>query len=263
MRKTTALVAFGSDFSGSLEGEHHDLQGQQHPEHAGREHPAMLPEVRDAGGLADLAPSKDQDQRTGNQERGDREDLDQREPELELAEQPDRDQVDAVEHAERDDRRDPLRQLGEPVVRVDPDGGNLGHAGDHPREPVRPARGEAGEGADILLGVGGERAGDRAVQQEFAERAHDEEDHDAADGIGEDEAGAGLGDRPARAEEQADADRAPERDQLDVTILEAAMQVARLALLFGVERRLVHMVHGFLRAWVIGLRAAAGASACR
>ena len=128
-----------------------------------------------------------------------------------------------------------MRQLGEPVVGVDADRGDLGHAGDHPHEPVGPAGGEAGEGADVFLGVGGEGAGHRAVQQELAEGAHDEEDHGAADRVGEDEAGAGLGDRPAGAEEQADADGAAERDQLDVPILEAAMQVARLPLLFGVS----------------------------
>ena len=207
----------------------------------------MLPEVRDGGCLPRRAQVEEHHHGTGDQEHDDRDDLDQREPELELAEQPDRDQVDAVEHAERDQRRDPLRHVGEPVGGVDGDRGDLGHAGDDPHEPVGPAGGESGERADVLLGVGGEGAGDRPMQQQFAQRAHDEEDDDAAGGVGEDEARAGLADRPAGAEEQPDADRAAEGDQLDVTILQAAVQVARLPLLFGVQRRLVHVLHGFLR----------------
>ena len=111
-----------------------------------------------------------------------------REPELELAEDIHRDEVDAVEHAQRDQRRDPLRDVREPVVDVDRDGGDLGHAGDHPHEPVGPAGGEAGPRADELLGIGGEGAGDRAVHQELAQGPHDEEDREAAERVGQQQA---------------------------------------------------------------------------
>jgi hypothetical protein len=85
------------------------------------------------------------------------------------------------------------------------------------------------------------------VQHQFAERAHDEEDDDSPENVGDNETGSSLGDGAARAEEQADADRSSERNELDVPVFEAALEVSRLLLLFGVECELVIPLHvGFL-----------------
>ncbi len=76
-----------------------------------------------------------------------------------------------------------------------------------------------------FLGVGGERAGHRAIGEELTERPHDEEDRDTAEGVGEQQPGAGVVDRLGGAQEQADADRAPEGDELDVAVAQVACQV--------------------------------------
>ena len=170
---------------------------------------------------ADVEEDHDQ---SGDDERDDGDHLDQREPELQFTEHAHREQVGAVEHHEGDERRQPLRHVREPVAHVDADRGELGHRDHDPHQPVGPAGHEAGEGSAEFLRVGGEGAGDRAVRQQFPESAHDEEDRDAAQHVGEQQARAGIVDGLGRAEEQADADRAADGDELDVPVAQVARQ---------------------------------------
>ena len=176
------LAGGNADQFDALVGERHDLQPEHHPEHAGREETAVRPKIGEARRLAGLAEPEQDDDETDGDHRDDRHHLDDREPELDLAEDTHGDQVRQVEHAQRDQGRDPLRHIGKPVIDVDADGGDLRHARDHPHEPVRPAGEEAGPGADELLGIGGEGTGDRPVQQELTQRPHDEEDRDVPRG---------------------------------------------------------------------------------
>ena len=151
--------------------------------------------------------------------------LDEREPELELAEHAYREQVRAVEREQRDERGQPLRHGGQPPAHVDADGGELGHRRRDPREPVGPAGHEPRERAAELVGIGGEGAGHRAVGEELTESSHDEEDGDAPERIGEHEGGTGVVDRPGGAEEQPDADRSADRDELDVPAAKPAREI--------------------------------------
>ena len=112
---------------------------------------------------------------------------------------------------------------GNQYVHVHGGGGDFGDAGDDPDQPVRPAGDEAEERAEELAGVLREGARDRAVHEQFAERPHDEEDDQAGDGVHEDQAGSGLGDGLARAEEEAGADGAADRDHLDLAAAEPAL----------------------------------------
>lgn len=73
------------------------------------------------------------------------------------------------------------------------------------------------------------------MQDQLAECTQDEEDEDAAQGVGEKQAGAGTGEASARAEEQAGADRAADRDHLQLTRFEALV----VALLLVIHRRIV------------------------
>jgi hypothetical protein len=161
----------------------------------------------------------------GEDQPHDRHHLDEREPELELAEHPDRQQIGAIEHGESRERRQPLRHAGQPEAHVDTDGGDLRHHGRNPGEPVGPAGHEAREGSAELVRVGRERAGHRAVGEQLPERAHDEEDRDPADRIGEQQPGARVVDRPGRSEEQSDTDGSAEGDQLDVPVVEIACEI--------------------------------------
>ena len=64
----------------------------------------MGPDVGDGRGLGVRARAEEEEERAGDQQADDREDLDEREPELELAEELNRGQVHGVEDAEGDER---------------------------------------------------------------------------------------------------------------------------------------------------------------
>ncbi len=130
---------------------------------------------------------------------------------------------------------------------VDRGGREFGHAGDHPHEPVRPARDEPEERAEELAGVLGEGAGDGPVEEQLAQRPHDEEDDDTREGVHEDDAGAGLGDVRSGTHEQADADGAADGDHLDLATAESAL-VPLFGDVFRVDLRRGHVWCAFLHA---------------
>ncbi len=72
------------------------------------------------------------------------------------------------------------------------------------------------------------------MQDQFAEGAQDQEGEEAADGVGDDEGGAGGVEPAAGAEEQAGADGAADRDHLDLPRLQALV----VALVLRVEERI-------------------------
>ena len=185
--------------------------------------PSNCPEVGDGGGVTGGAEAEGEDAQADHDHADQGGDLDHREPELQLAEELHGDQVDPEEDHQEDQGGDPLRDGREPVVDVDRGGRQFGHAGDDPHQPVRPAGEVAEERAEELAGVLREGARDRAVEEQFAERPHDEEDDHAREGVHEDEAGAGLGDVRPGAQEEADADGAADRDHLDLAAAEPAL----------------------------------------
>ena len=99
------------------------------------------------------------------------------------------------------------------------------------QHPVVPAGDEAGEVAAVLVGEVAEGAGHRLVHHHLAELAHDEEGHDACQGIAEQHGRSGHLDGLGDAQEQAGADGAAQRDQLDMAVFQAALE--RAALLSG------------------------------
>ncbi len=163
---------------------------------------------------------KEDDGQTPEDQSDDGHDLDESEPELELAEDAHGQKIRPVKQDEGHERRQPLRDIGEPVLHVDPDGGQLGHGGHDPHEPVRPAGHEPVEGSAELIGIRGKRAGDRPVRQELSQRAHDEEDRYARNGVGEQQPRARLLDGLRGAQEQAHADGASQGDELDMPTLQ-------------------------------------------
>lgn len=73
-----------------------------------------------------------------------------------------------------------------------------------------------------------EGAGHRLFDDHFAELAHDHEGDETADGVAENHRRASGFEYTGRAEEQAGTNRATEGDQLNMTILQAAFQLACL-----------------------------------
>src|SRR5215204_762004 len=155
----------------------------------------------------------------------DRDDLDRREPELELTEQPHGDQVGGVQHRDHDEGRNPLRQIGKPVLHVDAGRRDLRHRGDDPGQPVSPSRDESDPPPEELGRVAGERTGHRAVERELAERPHDQEDHGAGDRVADDQPGPRVLNGLRRAEKEPYADRSADRDHPDLTSAQASLQL--------------------------------------
>ena len=132
----------------------------------------------------DLEPPGQKD-RADDQERHQRQHLDQRGPELQLTEELDRDQVHRQHHHERYQREGPLRDDLErlPEVAVVRDRGGIHDPGHRPVQEVHPAGGESHLLPEEFAGVGHEGSRRRAVQHQLAERAQDQEHEDAADPV--------------------------------------------------------------------------------
>ena len=205
-------------------GKHHHLQRHQHALRAIREETAMRPQVRDADGHAAVAQTEDDHARAADDHQDDGDDLDQGEPELELAVGFHGQQVDRAHGAQGRQGPDPARHVGEPDAHVDGDGGNFRHARDEPQEPVVPARQIALQGAQVILGIAAERTGHGIVHGHFAQRAHDHEDDRATDDVRQHDAGTGHLDRVAGTQKQAHANRGAQRHQADLPLAQAAVQ---------------------------------------
>src|SRR5207245_3509468 len=83
---------------------------------------------------------------------------------------------------------------------------------------------EAREGSTELVGVGGKRPGHGAVRQQLSERAHDEKDGCAAEGVARQQRRSRIVDRLGRAEKQPDPDRAAKGDELDVPVAQVTRE---------------------------------------
>jgi hypothetical protein len=153
------------------------------------------------------------------EEGDDGEHLDAREPEFELTERPDREQVGGGHQHHQTEREQPQR-------RVDPVGENL-CAGDcleadndDPEVPVQPADRETGPPAQCVARVVGERPGRRMGGRHFTEHAHHQHDQHTGERVAEEGTGARVGDHHPGAHEQAGADDAADRDHGQMALLE-------------------------------------------
>ena len=131
-----------------LVGEHDDLQGQNYAEYAERRKSSVDPKVGETRRRPERTDPEQDDHESDYDQGDDRDHFDQGEPELQFAEDLHRDHVRPIEHNQRDQRRYPLRNAGEPVVDIDGHGGDLRHPDHHPHEPIRPAGGKPCERAD-------------------------------------------------------------------------------------------------------------------
>ncbi len=149
-----------------------------------------------------------------------RDDLDDGEPEFEFAELVHAHQVQRGDGDQEHDRRHPFRNVREPVVHERADHGKLHHGDQHIVEPVVPAGDEARALRPVARRIVAERARARILHRHFAQRAHDHENREAADQIGEQDGRSGEAYRFARSIEQAGADGASQGDQLDMAVLQ-------------------------------------------
>ena len=109
----------------------------------------------------------------------------------------------AVISDHEDQRHQPERDVGQPVLQHLGAGDGLEADDDHPEVPVEPADAEARPAADGLAGVVGERAGRGVGRGHLPEHPHHQDDQHAGDGVAEEGRRAGLRDHGAGADEQA------------------------------------------------------------
>ena len=168
-----------------------------------------------------------------DEEQHERADLDEGEPELDLAEPLHRHHVHAAHEGQRREREDPLRHVREsaPIFHVQGDRRDIDDAGHGPVEIIHPAGDVGAAFAEELAGIGHEAAGRRAVHHEFAQGAQDQEREGAAEQVHERQRRTGELQPSARPQEEARADGAAHRDHLHLARLEAFL----VALLMRVE----------------------------
>ena len=215
-----------ADHLDSDEGEEGDLEAAEEAGESSREEAAMAPQVRDCGRGSLLVNRAHGDHAETDDDQGDdRDDLDERKPELRLTKGLDRHRVEGKEQQSRRADGDPRGQVRPPEVRVAGDSDHVGNAGDHPARPVGPPRHEAGPRADEVAGDVREGRVLVVGEQQLTESAHEQEENRADDHVDQQDRGARDRDRLTRAHEQARTDRATDGDQLNVAIFQRALKL--------------------------------------
>ena len=215
------LARRDADELDAAEREHHDRRRLEQSPDAVRQETAVRPEI--AKILRERLAAREKQPQTEQDHAHDRGDLDERHPELRLTVRLHIHEIERRDRDETDERREPLRQVGEPEIHIDADRRELRHRDEHIVEPIIPAGKEPREPPPVLRGVVAERAGHRLIDRHLAEHAHDEEDHDTAREIREHHRRPRKRDRRRRAVEQPRTDRAAERDHLQMAVLEPAL----------------------------------------
>ncbi len=237
LRRVRGLARRGADEFDCGIGEHDAGGDDDEREETRREQSAVVDDHTEAGRLVlDLVAARQED-RAGDQERHQCNDLDQRSPELQLAEHLHRDQVHAEHERQRDECDEPLRDRRErlPEVEVGGDRRRVDDRRHRPVEEIHPTRDERRLLAEELTRIRHERTRRRPVQHQLSERAQDQEHEDAAERVHQEQAGSGAVQPAACAEEQPGADGAADGDHLKLSRFEALV----IALVFGGERGVV------------------------
>ena len=215
----------GGDAQGldPAEREHHDGEGGKEPFEAVGEHAAVLHQVAQArsGRRAAGLEAEDDDGRAADDHGDDGRHLDQREPELQFAEDLHAQQVQGGQEEDDGQHPDPALHLGEPESHVDTEGGDVSDGHDRHLEDVGPAGHKAGQRSEVAARVLAERAGDRVPHRHFPQGAHHHEHGRAADHVGEQHARPGFLDGGRGAVEQPGSDRGPEGHEADMADVES------------------------------------------
>ena len=205
-------------------GEHHHLQGHQHALNTIGQEAAMGPEVGNTQRDAIIAEAERDNADPADNHRNDGDNLDQGEPELKLTESLDRDQVDRAHADQCRQRPDPARHIGKPDPHVHRNRSDFCNAGHQPQEPVVPASQKSGQWAQVILSVAAERARYRVVHGHFAQCAHDHQNGQATDDVGQHDGRTGHFDCFGRAQKQADTDACTECHQANVAFAQFAFE---------------------------------------
>ncbi|MNP41163.1 hypothetical protein D3C76_1348500 [compost metagenome] len=144
---------------------------------------AVAPQVGNTQGDAIVAEAKSNNADATQNHGNNSDDLDQGEPEFKLAKGLDREQVDRAHASQCGQCPDPARDVGEPDAHIDGHRRDFRHAGHQPQEPVVPAGQKTCQWAKVILGVTAEGTCNWVVHGHFAERAHDDQNRQAANDV--------------------------------------------------------------------------------
>ena len=223
------LTAFGDRRAHHLdtnEGEERDLETAEETGESGREEAAVAPQVRDGCGRPFLVDRTHGDHTEADDDQGDdRNDFDEREPKLRLAESLDRHRVESEQQQGRGGDGDPRGQIRPPEVRVAGDGDHVRDAGDNPTRPVRPPRHKARPRADQVARNVREGRVLTIRQEQLAERAHKQEQDSTDNHVDQQDRRTRDRDRLARTHEQARPDCTADRNQLIMAILQVSLEL--------------------------------------
>ena len=170
----------------------------------------------DAGWLPTVADTPDDDAETGEDHDDNGRDLEEGEPELQLAKHLHAHQVNGADNQHHAQHPDPVRHGGEPDTHIDTKRRHIGNGNNQDFEAVGPAGDKPGQRAEVFLRVAGEGAGRRVVNRHFAEGAHDDIGRSAADDVGQQNAWTGHFDGICRAIKKTGTDSRAQRHKADV-----------------------------------------------
>ena len=166
-------------------------------------------------------------QQTQNDKADNRQHLDQRKPELELAVVLDAKQVGGGQQQGDDQGKHPDRRTREPGMQDGTCGDSFQRDHQDPEPPVQPANGKTGPVPDGTVGVSGERTGVRRGNGHFGQHAHHQYNQRACCGIGQQHSGARLGNRVSGTDKQTGADNTGNRQHGHMPWFEPLFQAAR------------------------------------
>ena len=164
-------------------------------------------------------------------------DLDEGKPEFDFTEIAHGRQIERQKREDQSERRYPERQFREPERDVARNGNHVGHTGHNPAKPIGPAGEELCPRPEVIACEIRKGAIFEIGQQDFAQCAHDEEQHEADHGINQQDRRACQRNGLARTHEKAGADSAANGDQLQVSVGQIACKMGFL-LPMWIDRRL-------------------------
>src|SRR5699024_9537492 len=150
--------------------------------------------------------AEDDDCNTGGDEGDERDDLDKRETELQLAEELDADHIDSGDEEDDGEHPDPAGHARVPEPNVHADRGGVEDGDEEQLDGEGPTDEKSREGLDVAGGVLAEGSRDGVADDEFSEGAHHHEHSGTADDVDEQHCGSVRLDRLGGTHEQTRAD---------------------------------------------------------
>ena len=138
-------------------------------------------------------------------------------------------EVHGVDDDEEECRRNPGRDLGPPKLHIEANGGQFSHTDQHIQHPIVPAGQKTGKAVPILVGKEAERAGDRLFGNHLTELTHDQKCDETTQRITEQHGRASHLDGLTDTKKQAGTDGTAQGNELDMAILQAALEIALLS----------------------------------